>query len=742
MLSSKATAALMRLKEMDRKYNIKCSEGKRVQSNVSTESSLEGSLRDLQVKPKVLSNKDSSEDSPTLSVDTAEKEIKSKVFSKSKMEIKIPINSENDKSVISDSTTLKKSPEAFITTKFITEDVINNEMEEESDTSKTKESLKDTLNSKSISKIKIKVPMLGFEDPLRDNDDSTAATVLSRHSDISEIISEAEKSVNEFSSRRSDGKSNIPEVTVIEDSVLVSNNGNNETTIEEIIKISEERSEIISELSDTMDKDVSVEKVCNGEDRKTQYEDDTFEEVSSSIESSSSVEERQKNISDEDTVISGVKQIKIIPHKQIQNIQKTMIDEGRDKEIVELIAPKIMQSTSECNIDLDEELSNYVKTTENADEAVPISLLKLPKQIMSTKKHIRKNKKHKKSLNESTEEKTDSTVVSEHERLTDRKENTMEKNVVGEQEFLTSTKSEKKIQETSLLNEQDREECINKIEGGWSRSEVENDNLETTYSEEKFFRETPKQSNVISTLRKLNKDAINAIVRRNRVQTTRVAPNKSRHCKNCGTIVKIPPANAGRNTENDDSDASSAQNVKMFKDSNHDQKLKRKKVKNKKVSRTTKSRKLSNCNKVEGKYSRSDCRQTHCLRKQTAIFRLQQEREDIRNYLLQLERTRLGFSPGESNATSQLSVFRPLEFPKIEAFVKPDLEDIKFKAKDEIAELQEKILMIRQWLKDQYILYRDYSSLAQTVNSKYIPANLEDAKKMIRQLQRATIKSR
>lgn len=80
MSSSKATAALLRLKEIDRKYNMKCSESKRVQSNVSTESSLEESLRDLQAKLKVSSNRNSSEDSPILPVDIAEKEIKSKVL--------------------------------------------------------------------------------------------------------------------------------------------------------------------------------------------------------------------------------------------------------------------------------------------------------------------------------------------------------------------------------------------------------------------------------------------------------------------------------------------------------------------------------------------------------------------------------------------------------------------------------------------------------------------------------------
>lgn len=79
MLHSKATAALLRLKEMDRKYNIKRNEGKRVHNNISTESSPEGSPRVLQVNSKPLNNKYKSED-PILPIILAEKEIKSKVW--------------------------------------------------------------------------------------------------------------------------------------------------------------------------------------------------------------------------------------------------------------------------------------------------------------------------------------------------------------------------------------------------------------------------------------------------------------------------------------------------------------------------------------------------------------------------------------------------------------------------------------------------------------------------------------
>lgn len=102
---------------------------------------------------------------------------------------------------------------------------------------------------------------------------------------------------------------------------------------------------------------------------------------------------------------------------------------------MEIVPPKIMQSNSECDIGLDEELSNYVRITENVDEAVPINLLKLSKQITPMKKHF-KRKKYRKLSNEIAEEKTDSSVASEYDKL-ECKENSIETNV-GEKESITS----------------------------------------------------------------------------------------------------------------------------------------------------------------------------------------------------------------------------------------------------------------------------------------------------------------
>lgn len=248
---------------------------------------------------------------------------------KSKMEIEISINHEKgDESSANDNLTLKNSFMMSPETKSIIENK-NIEIGEEKNISKTKVSPKNILTLQTISEVKVKIPMLGSGDSSRNSDNSSVATVLSKRSDVSEIISETIKSVNEISSRKSDEKLNISRMIMIEDNVSISNIDDNETTIEEVIRISEEKSEITTELSHIMDKNISIEKVSSREERKIHYEDDTFEEASSSVESASSVEERLKDTLEEDTVISGVKQIKITPHKQTKIIPKTVINEDR-----------------------------------------------------------------------------------------------------------------------------------------------------------------------------------------------------------------------------------------------------------------------------------------------------------------------------------------------------------------------------------------------------------------------------
>lgn len=57
-------------------------------------------------------------------------------------------------------------------------------------------------------------------------------------------------------------------------------------------------------------------------------------------------------------------------------------------------------------------------------------------------------------------------------------------------------------------------------------------------------------------------------------------------------------------------------------------------------------------------------------------------------------------------------------------FLFPDLES---KSDDRF---RERVLAIRRWLKDQYVLYRDYCTMAQAINAHYVPTTLDDAKKV------------
>ncbi|XP_034190558.2 uncharacterized protein LOC117608911 [Osmia lignaria lignaria] len=701
MIHSKATAVLMRLKEMDRKYKIKHKEEKRTHSLVSTESSLENT-------PKSNNSKLVHEGN----------EIASKVSAESKMEMQGSgtnnVNS-SDEDVHS-----KKSPK--ISPRTRTEVSLSVEIEGNiRSASRTEESLRTVSNLESDLKTnsQIRDDVLLSEDSRRHGEESSAATIFSKRSAAPETISEVVKSRNE-------GKSNTT-------------NPEDDTTIDEVIRISDERSEIISELSNPIDKDEDASNVSSMDEQKLQYENDTFEEASNSSGSSSSTELQLKKSSEElagETVISGVKEIKITSHKQAEIIQEKVINDEKDKEIIELIAPKIIKSNSECDVGLDEELSNYVRTTENVDEVLPINLLKPSKQTTTGKKHVRKSRKQRKSSNENTEEKTEdlSVVSDDHERSTKvnnnedalLKENSSSMIVKSASNEGKIVKETLKVKKESLSNEQTPVEI-----------EEEANREPETISSEKLLTETPKKTDATSTLRELNKDAINAIVRRHRIQTINKITDKPRY-KNYKTVVKLPSAESEVPENMEKNESKSLENIRT--DSSHNQRVRGRRAKVKRVSKASKARKGSYQGKVEEKQSKFECRQSRHLRKQAAALRMQQEREDIRNYLLELECTRLEFGPGEMTSAT-IPPFKPLEFPKISAFKKPELEDSNLPT-DGIVALQEKILTIRQWLKDQYFLYRDYSKLAQTVNAKYIPASLEDAKKTIRQLQSATIESK
>ncbi|XP_053984085.1 uncharacterized protein LOC128879192 isoform X1 [Hylaeus volcanicus] len=759
MIGSKATAALMRLKEMDRKYNIKCNESKRGQCNVSTESSIEDTPKThLRFDSKISDDEKCGIVETFVAADAGDKaRSKSSPNCKSKIEVRMPslVGKGDDVPNSTAGSGPKNSSEDFCTisikTSLADEDTDVQLKERYISTGKKSPRPVSNLNSTSREynfhaedKVQVQTPE---SVNLAKNEQSSIATILSETSDGSEIqsviVSEAIESVDVDSmTRRSRRKPNTSQEPMVQNSIKKSNIGDDGVTIDQVLGTSDERSEIISELSKAMNEVGDLSKESSKE-----YESDTFEEDFSSTASLSSMENRSMKASTEKpvriTIRSGVKQIMITSHKRTESVQKTVTDDSlgdgssKVKEIIELVPPKIMQNTSECDIELDEELSNYVKTTEYVDQVTPITLLKTSKQTTSThpRKQPRRIKRHRKSSNENTDEsreKSESPVVSVRESLTKHKENKNEDNVLRENNLseigkIAEQKNEKELE--TLVKASDIKTID--MERGASENDVRN--VESnTISSKVLLRETPKTSDVTCTLRELNRDAIDAIIRRRRtIRAPRNAHDKSRNCQKCGTIVRLPLA-AYQTVENDEADDNATGSLENLKESSKEQRSnKRNKVKRGSKSSKVRKPSASSRGKVEEKHSRFDCRQSHRLRKQAAALRLQQEREDIRNYLLELERTRLEFGPGDAIASSKLASFKPLEFPKIAAFVKPELADVSLKSQFEVSELQERITTIKRWLRDQYVLYRDYSSLAQTANAKYIPASLEDAKRVL-----------
>lgn len=80
-------------------------------------------------------------------------------------------------------------------------------------------------------------------------------------------------------------------------------------------------------------------------------------------------------------------------------------------------------------------------------------------------------------------------------------------------------------------------------------------------SSEKLLTETPKKSDATSTLRELNKDAINAIVRRHKIQTISKISDKPQY-KNYKTVVKLLSAESEVPENMEKNESKSLENIR------------------------------------------------------------------------------------------------------------------------------------------------------------------------------------
>ncbi|XP_043276748.1 uncharacterized protein [Venturia canescens] len=118
-------------------------------------------------------------------------------------------------------------------------------------------------------------------------------------------------------------------------------------------------------------------------------------------------------------------------------------------------------------------------------------------------------------------------------------------------------------------------------------------------------------------------------------------------------------------------------------------------------------------------------RELQSLKKQMNNLRIEQEREAMLFYIRNFDedKRRLLLWPSQLNNSGkpEIPILKPLDFPNVANFKEPDStageSSLRVDIDGEL--LKNRIVEIRRWLKDQFILYRDYCDVAAAINAKY-----------------------
>ncbi|XP_046827350.1 putative uncharacterized protein DDB_G0291812 [Vespa crabro] len=586
MLHSKATAALMRLKEIDKKYKMRKEE--MYIMNSSTESALTSPSMEHSIREnKKLNN------------------------------LKIPLKSKLD----------VRMPKTQIEVEEVEEEYIS----------------RSTTNDKDSSIIVIDVETKSANNIDEEFSNNTSSSLIETNENIST-------------------RSNEKVVSNIDKNESIEINENKEEMSEKEIKMDNEDKEIIVEVLQ-VDREYSTSKILSEieefdslpVEQALSYVNDTFEEASSTIlstmktnddplstnESFNSEDEEEKTI-DENTRF-GVKKVDIISKKDFIREQQEA-DNSSEKQIVELVPPKLIENTSECEIGLNKELSNYVKTIESIEgdvsEITPVQLLRSSKQTeMSSRSHKKKYKR----------------------RPSTTKDNNKDSSKSDKTESLATSKSNRRSPNLTLMND------IKKINNSLDDKTILFENNEQRNGDEKGKKLSDKDED--------------------------------------SNIIMI-----------------SSNNDRFHRTNNNLRSATKRKKKRTKSHRSSRIDKTTDFN--EKKFSRFDIKQMYRLQKQ--ISKLVGE---------------LRFYDNSSSKKLDPVLFKPLDFPNIINYIRPD-RNFELTKEDPYNGFDEKLATIRQWLKDQYIFYQVRSNLVQIINEKYVPMSLEDAKTVIRQLQKTKVEAR
>ncbi|KYN37820.1 hypothetical protein ALC56_08019 [Trachymyrmex septentrionalis] len=781
MLFSKANAALARLKEIEEKYKIKSKEQK-------WKEDMDSSISSVSMVPL-----DSSKESPRkitkLKLDIkmpdtrfeghaeeAKLSSKNEISTPDKVSAKLPEEaaeidledaSPDDKSsrsarkqesLISDPMTIQESS---LIESVLDDSVIPSKSLSRSKTSRRNSFTASGRSSGRLERTKITVKSEGGKEFSKSSEISRGKA--SSDNSISKRLRLSGKS-NETSRIRLNQKKHFIDVKTMtetskkinskrgQDNLKDSEFLRDDSVVEESIGTMENGSEIISELSHVeesfvtkiedsidvsdsskhvTDKNASV-TVFNSSKSLAEngYANDTFEDISSSsIRSQREEMINGKKKMQINGVGSGTKKMDIAEYRSYQD----SIEEYRDGFD---LTPK---STTKIDPRPSDHVSDLERIIENPDN-VSVRSLKLPRSVSSRSKNQRRSYQHREeSFREENVSSGDNAIG-----LTNLSTVSSNKNSLDSSDSLTGdvTKTDEKKNSSRMTvrqesNRKEREEASNRArehavidviglpvanDEDWLESAKSNLSLEKNkerredISEGNLDQRILKKQDVEYVLKKRShKDAL--AKKHTNSKTATKASKSSFENKSASQIQNVLKM---RKMRKENESCHSSEKHKISNHNSHEHNFKRRK----KGTRITNSKSAGNRNSTgsrkEDKALRFDGKQMRGLRKRIVELQLQQEREDLQKYLHKLKNLRL-----ESGFTQ--SYFKPLEFPKIAEFTQPDVDDLESKPNDQF---RERVFAIRRWLKDQYILYHDYCTMAQAINAHYVPTTLDDAKKV------------
>ncbi|XP_011061083.1 PREDICTED: uncharacterized protein LOC105150003 [Acromyrmex echinatior] len=521
------------------------------------------------------------------------------------------------------------------------------------------------------------------------------------------------------------GSEIISELSHVEESFV--------TKIEDIIDVSDNSKHVTDKNASVTVSNSSKSLAENG------YANDTFEDISSSSIRS----QREEMINGKKEVqINGVGSGKKMDIAEYRFYQDSTEEYSDGFDLMPKSATKIDPRPSDHVSDLE----SIIRNPDN----MSVRSLKLPRSVNSRSKNQRSYQCRKESFREENVSSGDNAIG-----LTNLSTVSSNKNSLDSSDSLTGdvTKTDEKKNSSRMTvrqesNRKEREEANRARERAvidviglpvandddWLESAKSNLSLEKNKErredilEENLDQRIPKKQNAEYVLKKRSHKDASAKKHTNSKTATKASksPFDKKSASQIQNILKT------RKVKEENENCHSSEKHKISNHNSHEHNFKRRK----KGTRTTNSKSAVNRNSTgshkEDKALRFDGKQMRGLRKRIVELRLQQEREDLQKYLHKLKNLRL-----ELGSTG--SYFKPLKFPKIAEFTQLDVDDLESKPNDQF---RERVFAIRYWLKDQYILYRDYCTMAQAINAHYVPTTLDDTKKTIRELRKTTIKTR